>query len=829
MPRNLIVRVGLDASGYHAGLAKMPKAAESVSKKVNKALSQYDISQNVGKAMGWSGKVSDAVTQVNSTNIAQAQQQLADLTAYKQQMESIGFDANSTDPQYGAVSERIRELTYDIKAYEDELQRQAAAQQQAAQSARDASQQTVQAAYQAADAKRAEVVGVSAIDRVSDAILRIPGIPRRIAVGIKNISMVADDTAEIISYKLSSAIRSMPSVPRMILSGLKSIGSLAGRVAVTGVKGLGYALKNVGKWVSNIGSRAKSSNGSIGQMVTSLRQVALASVAFRLAGSAMGRLRSIVSEYISENETLQAQVNGLKAGMGQALAPAINLVVSAMSKLLPYVLGVSNAIGQLMGALFGEGWTAAANGAKKTAAATSSAAKAQKEMNRQLMSFDEINKLNDNSSSDSGGGGSAADNNITPISSTMPAWMENFKNSFSELFNSEEFKASSIGGKVGVVVDTLSNEINRAFSAVHFTEIGEMLGQQFTDCVSKINWGTLGDTIGLVLVSLPSVIVGFIYGTDWALVGQSLSDMLSSAFATVNEWMRAVDWLKIGDSLWQLISNVDWSSLASGLFTFLGLAVGGLVGILWPTISNCAKSIGDFFSEKIKEAGGSIPKGLFLGIKEGLGIIGNWINKNICEPFVSGFKDAFGIHSPSTVLAELGEYLMKGLTGGISTGIAWVMDKLNDLKEKIFSIADKLKEAFSFEWKMPTLKLPHLSVEWDPVDNLLSKFLGVSAIPRLSVSWFAKGGILNGAQIFGRMGSSLLGGGEAGREAVLPLESNTGWMDNIADRVVSRLAGQDGGDVNATIYLILDGEVLDRRVIKGLRKYARANGGLGLT
>ena len=98
----------------------------------------------------------------------------------------------------------------------------------------------------------------------------------------------------------------------------------------------------------------------------------------------------------------------------------------------------------------------------------------------------------------------------------------------------------------------------------------------------------------------------------------------------------------------------------------------------------------------------------------------------------------------------------------------------------------------------------------------------MSAIPHINVQWYAKGGILDGAQIFGRMGSSLLGGGEAGREAVLPLDRNTEWMDRIADRVVSRLG--TSGDVNATINLVVDGKVLVKYVIQGLRAQARAGG-----
>ena len=77
------------------------------------------------------------------------------------------------------------------------------------------------------------------------------------------------------------------------------------------------------------------------------------------------------------------------------------------------------------------------------------------------------------------------------------------------------------------------------------------------------------------------------------------------------------------------------------------------------------------------------------------------------------------------------------------------------------------------------IKLPKIEVDW--VDKYLGSFK--TKVPSFSLKWNAKGAILDGAQIFGAIGDRLLGGGEAGREAVLPLEQNTGWMDTIAEKV----------------------------------------------
>ena len=64
------------------------------------------------------------------------------------------------------------------------------------------------------------------------------------------------------------------------------------------------------------------------------------------------------------------------------------------------------------------------------------------------------------------------------------------------------------------------------------------------------------------------------------------------------------------------------------------------------------------------------------------------------------------------------------------------------------------------------------------------------SVPKFSVSWYKEGGILSGAQLFGMLGKRLLGGGEAGPEAVLPLRS---FYDELSRILNKKLTGGNSG------------------------------------
>ena len=97
-----------------------------------------------------------------------------------------------------------------------------------------------------------------------------------------------------------------------------------------------------------------------------------------------------------------------------------------------------------------------------------------------------------------------------------------------------------------------------------------------------------------------------------------------------------------------------------------------------------------------------------------------------------------------------------------------ISDKINSAKEAVHNAIERIKSFFKFEWSLPKLKLPHISISGE--FNLFPP-----RVPHFSIDWYSKamknGMILNNPTIFGMMDGKLLGGGESGSETIVGTNS----------------------------------------------------------
>lgn len=135
---------------------------------------------------------------------------------------------------------------------------------------------------------------------------------------------------------------------------------------------------------------------------------------------------------------------------------------------------------------------------------------------------------------------------------------------------------------------------------------------------------------------------------------------------------------------------------------------------------------------------------------------------------------------------------------------AKITEPIEKAKEKVENAIKKIQEAFNFEWKLPKLKLPHFKITG-------SFKLDPPSVPKFNVSWYKTGAIMKSPTIFGINGGNLLGGGEAGDEAILPLEEFYTKLNGMLDRKLEMVQNRQA--VYVTNHTYIDGEEVSSRTV----------------
>ena len=222
------------------------------------------------------------------------------------------------------------------------------------------------------------------------------------------------------------------------------------------------------------------------------------------------------------------------------------------------------------------------------------------------------------------------------------------------------------------------------------------------------------------------------------------SGVIGIAIATVGGFILVMSWSSIMTKASNAIKIVTVAIKALNVAmkaNVVGLVVTAIMGLVAAFIylwNNC-DSFRNFWIglwEKIKSAGGKAI---------------DWIKNKF-----NAFKSAL-----STV---------KNVFGSIKDTIS---DKLESAKDAVKKVIDKIKGFFNTTLKFKGIKMPSIKLTMEKGSGLMAKaaeLLGLSGVPKFSVKWNAEGGILDKPTIFGRLGDTLLGGGEAGEEAIAPID-----------------------------------------------------------
>lgn len=591
------------------------------------------------------------------------------------------------------------------------------------------------------------------------------------------------------------------------MTGAKKSTELLKKATNSVIKGTGKLVKTVSKSLVNGIKKAVSKFKNMGNSVESVRKKTL-KIGLALIGmrGALGMLRKAVSSALSDNEELQNQLTAIKGMMGQALAPAIQVLLNGLSQLITFA--------DKLYQVFAKTSLIAKYNAKqteKTAKSTKKASKSAKEYNRQMASFDVANTLSDNGSSDK-----ASDEAEEIANLFKPAKMKKWMQDIIKAFKKGNWK------EVG---STIAKSINNALAKINWKSIQNKvknfttaLGEAMNGFVGFLDWNLLGKTFANALNTITTAITNFVDTVDWDTLGGKIATSLSSLVATLNpkdfgksltsglkiltellygffngkEGKSGFDFAKFGEKVGNIISsalkNIPWDKVAknaasaiNGLFTFLNSTIAKLKDKDLHIGQNIAEKLLTFLSEV------------------DWGEIGEFINNAItgmCNAISDFFKRLDENDDAYNTVVDGIEQFFKGLK----------------LKEIIIALGEMILNVSKFSLKFTSNATKDT---W----NALSKWIKDISANFDFEFWdkpkLAKGGIVNNP---GRGVTATVG--EAGAEAVLPLENNTDWMDALADKLAQKIGA---GDI--TVMLKLDSKTLSKEVVKATNRRAYLTGG----
>ena len=224
----------------------------------------------------------------------------------------------------------------------------------------------------------------------------------------------------------------------------------------------------------------------------------------------------------------------------------------------------------------------------------------------------------------------------------------------------------------------------------------------------------------------------------------------------------------IVSSVWEGIKSVVSSAIhavSSTISSVMG-AIKNVISTVWNAISSKVSSVLNAIKTTVST--------IFNAVKSVASSVWNGI-KSVISSVVDGIKSKVssvfnGVKSTVTSIFNGIKSTATSVWNGIKDAI---IKPVEAAKNAVKGIIDKITGFFSgMKLELPKIKLPHFKIS-----GKLS--LSPPSVPHLSVDWYKEGGILTKPTVFGMNGSSLMAGGEAGKEAVLPLKGFYNQLEHI--------------------------------------------------
>lgn len=596
---------------------------------------------------------------------------------------------------------------------------------------------------------------------------------------------------------------------------------------------------------------------------------------------AQNRLDQSLAKVGEAAQPLQTALTNLSAALLEMLAPAVNVIVPYFVKFINVISKAVSWVTTFISALTGKketvtvtetlskGMEGAASGAEALTDGYNNATAAAEKLKRTTAGFDELNVVSSGTAGGSSGGGSSGVGGGSGgyvgggIGSSLTDSLEESGGKISAFAEKVKSVFNGLKEKVVEWAQLFTPSIEAWKTA--FSELGTPIMTSF-ESIKTTFLGFLEETLlpfsGYLLEDfLPTIVNSF--STNFAPIFTETMSFAVKQFATDFQWTCEQIGLITEDILQPTLESVktittdtfdaigeEWNKSGTTLLTKFGGFIESIKGIWENFYTNILKPVWDKIRTTIDEIWKEHLEPLWKQLlsffsKLGESIMTVW--NNFLAPIVNWIITVLApviVNAVDSILSVVKTII--GVISGVVQGVLKSVGGLLDFITGVFSgnwkkawqgIKDFFKGIWDSIWSIckgvVNLIIDGINGLWSGIYATIKGLVdGVGKIAgaigdMLGKNWsfsmpkqpakipkLATGGIATG--------STLAMIGEQGKEAVLPLENNTGWMDTLADRIASRQSAP------SKIVLMLDGKELGYAAINSINQITKQTGELKL-
>lgn len=374
--------------------------------------------------------------------------------------------------------------------------------------------------------------------------------------------------------------------------------------------GLDLTQVTIEEWAHKQGIDAKMKSMSQAEKTMLRYQYVMANT-----GAAQGDFARTANTWANQVRVLKQNFEVLGSTVGgvliNALKPFVQGLNVIMGQINDFAKIISNALGKIFGWTYEEGGGATnpaeemSNEMDDVADSTDKATKAQKEYNRQLGKFDELNNYSKQKNNDTNGGDGKGNGITTPssVGTSTGKWTQG--KSILKEYESEIDSLYELGATIGDALKKAMKGIDWDGIYAKAEKFGSGLANFLNGLISPDLFDSLGETVAGTLNTALHFLDSFGNTFEWENFGISLSEGLKGYFGTF-DWKLSTDtfntltngildsiiaglenigkddWKKVGQTIADMISGID----VNGITFKLGKIANELVNAFYLLVSN---------------------------------------------------------------------------------------------------------------------------------------------------------------------------------------------------------------------------------------------------